>query len=210
MLYIIGFNTSTTHAVKVVLFSIVFVFVCLSVNRITPEPFEPSQNLHGIIPWSKGWTSSKMAIQGCTGGSLTPLMLSFRLLLVTLTSCWSRSLSFSNSCMATFNSSTCNTWAFLRSSNSAQVYQSHAHLYTAGVCLPACLAGPKVVKSTYLGNVNAVAHLIEPCLESIRTAALFFPYVFVRTVITARWCWMSAVSSFLFGSMPGVGKLRPA
>jgi len=47
--------------------------VCLSLNMITPEPLEIwSQNFQGIILWSKGQTSSKMAytmnrkfIQGC-------------------------------------------------------------------------------------------------------------------------------------------------
>ena len=40
--------------------------VCLSVNMITPEPLEISpQSFHGIIPWSKGQTSLKVAIVRC-------------------------------------------------------------------------------------------------------------------------------------------------
>ena len=36
--------------------------VCLSVNSTAPEPLEiSSRNFHGIIPWSKGRTSSTMA-----------------------------------------------------------------------------------------------------------------------------------------------------
>ena len=49
--------------------------VCLSVNMITPKPLEiSSQNFQGIIVWSKGQTSSKMAIK-VTGaaGDLTTL-----------------------------------------------------------------------------------------------------------------------------------------
>jgi len=39
---------------------------------MTPEPLEIStQNVQGIILWSKGRTSSKMDIQGCTDGDLT-------------------------------------------------------------------------------------------------------------------------------------------
>jgi len=50
----------TTRAARVVLFSVVYVcvclFVCLSDNTITPEPPEiSSRYFHGIILWSKGW-----------------------------------------------------------------------------------------------------------------------------------------------------------
>ena len=48
-----------------VLFSVVSVcvFVCLSVNMITPEPLEiSSHNFEGIILWWKGQKSLKMAI----------------------------------------------------------------------------------------------------------------------------------------------------
>jgi len=68
----------TTRAARVVLFSVAFVcdFVCLSVNTITPETLEiSSQDFQGIMLWSKGRTSSKMAIyEGCAGGDLTSLM----------------------------------------------------------------------------------------------------------------------------------------
>jgi len=37
--------------------------VCLSVNTVTPEPLEISSHFQGIIVWSKGQTSWKMAIQ---------------------------------------------------------------------------------------------------------------------------------------------------
>ena len=52
------------------LFSVVFVcvFVCLSACQ-HDEPLEiSSRNIHGIILWSKGRTSSKTIVQGCTGG----------------------------------------------------------------------------------------------------------------------------------------------
>jgi len=49
--------------------------VCLSVNTITRETLEiSSQNFQGIILWSKGRISSKMAIKGCAGGDLTSLV----------------------------------------------------------------------------------------------------------------------------------------
>ena len=50
---------------RVALFSAmsVCVFVCLSVNAITPEPLEiSSRNFQSIILWSKWRTSSKMAV----------------------------------------------------------------------------------------------------------------------------------------------------
>jgi len=51
------------------------VSVCLSVNTITPEPLEmSSKNVPGIILWSKGRPSSKMAIVGCAGGDKTSLV----------------------------------------------------------------------------------------------------------------------------------------
>ena len=41
----------------------VCVFVCLSVNTITPEPLEiSSQHFEGIIPCFKGRTSSKIIV----------------------------------------------------------------------------------------------------------------------------------------------------
>jgi len=41
-----------------------YVCLSLSVNTITGEPFELSQNFQGIILWSKGRTSSKMVYRG--------------------------------------------------------------------------------------------------------------------------------------------------
>ena len=59
------------HTVRVVLFSVesvcfsnVCLWLCLCVNTITPELLEiSSQNIHGMILWLKGRTSSKKAIQ---------------------------------------------------------------------------------------------------------------------------------------------------
>ena len=50
-------------------------FVWKSDDTITSEPLEiSSRNFQGIILWSKGRTSSKMAIVGCTGGEKTSLV----------------------------------------------------------------------------------------------------------------------------------------
>jgi len=77
-------NCITMHiticTARVVLFSVVSVrlFVCLSVYAITPETLEiSSQNFQGIILWSKGRTSSKIAIWGCEGGDKTFLVFSY-------------------------------------------------------------------------------------------------------------------------------------
>jgi len=71
-----------TRTARVVLFSVVSVCVvclsvCLSLNTITPEPLEiSSPNFPGIIPWSKKWTSSTVAIYRWSGrDDLTSLML---------------------------------------------------------------------------------------------------------------------------------------
>jgi len=71
-----------TRAATVVLFyayDFVCVFVYLFVNKIAPGPLEiSSRNFQGIILWSKGRTSSKMAvILGVAGGDLTSLMFLF-------------------------------------------------------------------------------------------------------------------------------------
>jgi len=45
------------------------VFVCLSVNTVTPEPLKiSSRNFQGIILRSKGGTSSKRLYRGVSGG----------------------------------------------------------------------------------------------------------------------------------------------
>ena len=50
--------------------------MCLFVNTITPEPLEISlRSFQGIILWSKGQISWKIAIQGCAGGDLASVML---------------------------------------------------------------------------------------------------------------------------------------
>ena len=54
---------TTTSTARLVLFSVmsVCVFVCLSVNMITPEPLEtPYQNFQSIMLWLNGQTSLKM------------------------------------------------------------------------------------------------------------------------------------------------------
>ena len=60
---------------KVVLFSVVSVcvWVCLSVNTITPEPFDHEILRGGSKIWSKARTSSKMAARS-VGGDSTFLM----------------------------------------------------------------------------------------------------------------------------------------
>ena len=57
-----------------VLYSVVSVcvFVCLSVNTITPELLEvSSRNFQDITIWSKGQASSKVAILRCAGEERT-------------------------------------------------------------------------------------------------------------------------------------------
>ena len=66
---------SVTHAVTVLLFSVVS--VCLSVCLLVCQHdnsqtvLEKSQNFQGIILWSKGQTSSKVDIVRCTGDDKT-------------------------------------------------------------------------------------------------------------------------------------------
>ena len=78
-LFCCGLTVITTCSARVVLFSVVSVwgFLCLSVNAITPELLEIlSRSFWGIILWSKGRTSSKIAKLWlvCAGGEKTSLM----------------------------------------------------------------------------------------------------------------------------------------
>jgi len=61
----------TARADRVILFSVVSVclFVCQHENSWTVRDI--NTNFLGIILGSKGWTSSKMGIQGCAEGDLT-------------------------------------------------------------------------------------------------------------------------------------------
>ena len=55
-----------------------YLFACLCINMIAPEPLEISQNFQCTIIQSKGRTSSKMTKYGCAGagagGDLMRLM----------------------------------------------------------------------------------------------------------------------------------------
>ena len=80
---LINYQTCSKDAI---IFSFICLCVCLSVNPITPQPLEISaQNFQGIILWSKGQTSSKMAIVERMGGEKMSLM--FQLMMICLFVC---------------------------------------------------------------------------------------------------------------------------